>query len=147
VLYFDGQPITLFNFHAQPINESWRPPDVWVRRNQVLFLIDEATKMDGPRLLMGDFNLTKPSEDYQHIVTHFADTFYEVGFGLGFTGPYWLGLESTGLSRELLQYLPPYQRIDYIFHDSHFEGVSAQVGLNSGGSDHYPLIAVVTIAD
>jgi endonuclease/exonuclease/phosphatase (EEP) superfamily protein YafD len=145
VLDFDGQPITLFNFHAQPINESWRPPDVWVRRNQVLFLIDEATTMDGPRLLMGDFNLTKPSEDYQHIAAHFADTFYEVGFGLGFTGPDWLGFENTGLSPDLLQYLPAYQRIDFIFHDGYFESVSASVYPTRGESDHRPVYATLAL--
>lgn len=140
VLTVDGQAITLFNFHAQPITESWRPADVAIRSDQVRFVVEAITQVTGPRLLLGDFNLNEQAEDYRRITAQVTDTFYEVGAGLGFTGPDWLGLELVGISQDMLAWLPPYQRIDYIFHDDHFQSVAARVWPTGGGSDHRPLL-------
>ena len=66
--------VTVFNFHAQPISESWRPPDVMVRRRQVWQLIEEAIRIDGPRLLLGDFNLNEQAYEYQDVIATLSPT-------------------------------------------------------------------------
>jgi len=70
------------------------------------------------------------------------DTFREVGWGMGFTGPDW----SHPQSQEGLPFIPIHQRMDYIFHDKEFFlPVEAHVWPVSGGSDHRPLFAELAI--
>ncbi len=85
-----------------------------------------------PLILLGDFNMTDQTADYQRVTSRYTDTYHEVGWGMGFTFP--------NLDKALGgHYLPPLARIDYVFHNSDFQAQEARVSSNSGGSDHYPL--------
>lgn len=138
---FEGVTITVFNFHAQPTTESWRPPNVMVRRQQVWQLVDEAETVVGPRLLLGDFNLNEQSIEYQRITEQFRDAFHEAGWGMGFTNPVWADLETPPISPDILRMIPPHRRIDFVFYDDHFQAARAEVWPQAGGSDHLPLVA------
>lgn len=137
---YEGVPVTLFNFHAQPVTESWRSPDVMVRRRQVWQLLDEADNVSTARILLGDFNLNEQSDEYAAITTGYHDAFYEAGWGMGFTNPVWVDLEQPPASRDLLGMVPPHRRIDFVFYDSHWQAARAETWPQSGGSDHLPLI-------
>ncbi len=143
-LDLDGTPITVFNFHAQPVTESWRSPDVMIRRNQVKFLVDEALAINGPRILLGDFNFNEQSEDYGLVTFHFQDAWYAAGYGLGFTNPVWGNLVNPPISRELLALVPRHRRIDFVFYDDRFQATQATVWPDAGGSDHLPVVAALT---
>jgi endonuclease/exonuclease/phosphatase (EEP) superfamily protein YafD len=140
VIDFNGVPLTVFDFHAQPVIENWRPPDVMVRRRQVWRLLDEAALMNGPRILIGDFNLNEQSVEYRRIREHYYDAFYEAGWGMGFTNPVWADLETPPVSPVILKLIPPHRRIDFVFYDEAFQAVRAEVWPEPGGSDHLPLL-------
>jgi vancomycin resistance protein VanJ len=141
----DETSITLFDFHAQPIWESWRPANVQYRHEQTLYTLDETQKISGPTLLLGDFNLNEQSVDYAAITQHFTDAWYAAGFGMGFTNPVWGYLEDPPLPNRLLALVPPHRRIDFIFYDHHFQAQRAQVWPQSGASDHLPVIAELAL--
>jgi endonuclease/exonuclease/phosphatase family metal-dependent hydrolase len=143
----DGTPITVFNFHAQPVTESWRPPDVMIRRRQVMFMLDAALAINGPRVLVGDFNLTEQSPEYGQITAHFRDAWVAAGYGMGFTNPYWGDLSNPPISREILALVPRHRRIDYVFYDDHFQATRAAVHPDPGGSDHLPVIAALVLPE
>lgn len=91
-----------------------------------------------PLLLMGDFNHTDQSSDYQLMrEAGLADTFREVGFGFGPTWPNRAGR---------LDRFAPFLRIDYIWHSAHFKPLSATVG-PATTSDHSPVIAELVLLE
>jgi vancomycin resistance protein VanJ len=83
-----------------------------------------------PVLIAGDFNMTDQTGDYARIAEQYADTYREIGWGMGFTFP--------DLGQRLLL-----AQLDYVFHSSHFVAVEARVWGTSGGSDHRPVYAVL----
>jgi vancomycin resistance protein VanJ len=139
----DGATITLYNMHAPPSVPIFEGPyDVGPRKQQLADLVDMASQETGAVLLMGDFNSTDLDENYAHITAQFADTFREVGWGLGFTNPDW----QHDNPRRGPSFMPMYQRIDYVFHNQFFTPVEARVGSSSGGSDHRPLFAILALS-
>jgi len=96
-------------------------------------LVDQLQTRDGPRVLVGDFNMTPTSRAHQVLGAAFQDSFLEAGWALGPTYP--TTLRTLGLNVSM-----PVLRIDYIFHSSELVATSAQVG-PYGGSDHFPMIA------
>ncbi len=141
-----GRTITLFNFHAQPVAESWQPPDINVRRDQIIYLLAEAGQIREPHILIGDFNFNEFSEDYARVTANYIDVFATVGVGLGLTGPHWGNLEHAPFGVTINALLPAYQRFDYAFHDPQLRSVKAAVWLDYGGSDHKPLVIEVAAA-
>ncbi|MDP8924844.1 MAG: endonuclease/exonuclease/phosphatase family protein [Chloroflexota bacterium] len=85
----------------------------------------------GPRVLVGDFNMTAWSRSYEQVTADLRDSHLEAGWGFGHTYP--TTLRPLGLSVPLL-------RIDYIFHTADLATVRAWVGPD-GGSDHLPIVA------
>jgi endonuclease/exonuclease/phosphatase (EEP) superfamily protein YafD len=81
-----------------------------------------------PTVFLCDCNTQPLSENYAHITRLLRDSYGEVGWGLGFTGP---------------AFLPPYQRIDYIFHSAEFTALEAFVWSHASGSDHRPVVATL----
>jgi vancomycin resistance protein VanJ len=135
-----GRPVAVYNFHAPPSYPIWGEGyDIRPRAEQIADLLELAEAEPGAVLLMGDFNTTYLDENYQQIVRQFADTHYEVGWGLGFTNPDW----RYENAREGSPLIPPYNRLDYIFHSPHFRAIESRVWDDSGGSDHLPMYAVV----
>ncbi len=100
-------------------------------------LIAEATT-GGPAILMGDFNSTDQTTQYNMVVdAGLSDSFREAGWGLGLTYPQ-RRLQAGSIN------LPRAVRIDYIFHTDDFTAIHAWVGPD-GGSDHRPILAELTL--
>jgi endonuclease/exonuclease/phosphatase (EEP) superfamily protein YafD len=138
----EGTTITLYNMHAPPSVPVFEGPyDVGPRKQQIADLVDMAAQESGAVLLVGDFNSTDLDENYARITAHFADTFREVGWGLGFTNPDW----QHDNPRRGPSFMPMYQRIDYVFHNDFFTPIEARVWPSSGGSDHRPLFATLAL--
>ncbi|MBZ0287779.1 MAG: endonuclease/exonuclease/phosphatase family protein, partial [Anaerolineae bacterium] len=138
----EGATVTIYNMHAPPSVPIFEGPyDVGPRNQQLADLVEMARQESGAVLLMGDFNSTDLDENYARITAHFADTFREVGWGLGFTNPDW----QHDNPRRGPSWMPMYQRIDYVFHNSFFTPVEARVWPSSGGSDHRPLYVVLAL--
>ncbi|MEO8609498.1 MAG: endonuclease/exonuclease/phosphatase family protein [Chloroflexota bacterium] len=138
----DGTSVTIFNMHAPPSVPIFEGSyDIGPRKQQIADLVDMARQEPGAVLMMGDFNTTDMDENYARITAQFADTFREVGWGLGFTNPDW----QHDNPRRGPSFVPRYQRIDYVFHNSFFTPIEARVGESSGGSDHRPLFAILAL--
>jgi endonuclease/exonuclease/phosphatase family metal-dependent hydrolase len=72
-------------------------------------LLHTAQTAQHPLLIMGDFNMSDLSSDYQHLSDHLQDGWRGVGYGLGFTAPN-------------IRLLPPYARVDYVWHSGPLQG-------------------------
>lgn len=137
-----GQPVTVYNFHAPPSRPIFgQPVDLKPRREQIANLLALAGGANGPVLLLGDFNTLDLDSNYAHITRQYRDVFREVGWGLGYTNPD----SSYPQARESPLWLPAYQRVDYVFANSGFTALEAQVWPDSGGSDHLPLLATLAL--
>lgn len=137
-----GTVVILYNFHAPPSLPIFQGPvDVRPRAKQIADLLALAALDSGPIVLLGDFNTTDMDENYRRITADFADTFREVGWGMGFTNPDW----QHDNPRRGASFMPMYQRIDYVFHNQFFTPIEARVWPSSGGSDHRPLYAVLAL--
>lgn len=139
-LDIEGRRVTLFNAHPiHALIPSWGFSGA-PRRQEIETLLSRAASVQGPILLVGDFNITDLSEDYGRIrAASFRDVYREVGTGLGFTFPNARrGLPFVGRS-PFFSWLPPLARIDYVFINSALVPLGAQVLPYAGESDHYPL--------
>jgi vancomycin resistance protein VanJ len=129
--------ITVYNPH--PIQPLVRDGFA-LRTEEITDLLARAEGDAGPLILAGDFNMTDQSEDYGRVASRYTDAYREAGWGLGLTFP---------ANAPYFQTIPfqipgppwPLVRIDYIFHNSFFQALEAQVWPTSGGSDHRPLFA------
>lgn len=134
----NGTAIVIYNVHL--VHPGMTGLDVSIRSNDLNMLLarallDEATY---PTLLMGDFNMTDKTEDYAHISATFTDTHKTVGRGLGYTFP------DTRYSN-LFSLSPLLARLDYVFYDTDWQGLSTRVWEYSGGSDHRPLFVELAL--
>lgn len=91
-----------------------------------------------PQIIGGDFNATSINYPYIKIKNHLSNAFEQAGFGFGFTFP--SPARNLGI-------LFPFMRIDHIFYSNHFKIQSAYVVKNSGNSDHYPVIAILSASN
>ncbi|MDD4848141.1 MAG: endonuclease/exonuclease/phosphatase family protein, partial [Bacteroidales bacterium] len=80
-----------------------------------------------PVIVCGDFNDTPGSYSYQQVSKGLKDGFLEAGQGFGQT-----------FNGDI-----PLMRIDYIFHNDHFQATDFQVHINHY-SDHYPVSAFLS---
>lgn len=132
-----GMPFTLYNVH--PLHPLEGLGYDGARRSVEISDILRRTKTEQGRLLLaGDFNMTELSEDYARVSALYADTYKQVGWGMGFTFP-------DFVSAFGVQHIPPLARIDFVFHDAGFLPLEARVLPVSGGSDHFPLYAVLAL--
>jgi hypothetical protein len=70
------------------------------------------------------------------LTTTLVDSFRAAGQGMGYTYP------ADGFGP-----LPPLMRLDYIFHSSHFQSLSARTLPSQGLSDHLPLMATLALVN
>jgi vancomycin resistance protein VanJ len=144
VITIQGVDVALYNFHAAPSYPIFgQPYDIGPRAQQIEEVVEMAAREMMPTLMMGDFNTSYLDENYQLIRQHFSDSFYEAGWGLGFTNPDW----TYENAREGAGWIPPYNRLDYIFHSDDFLTIEARTWDDSGGSDHLPLYVVVAVKE
>lgn len=140
-----GRPLIVYNTH--PVHPgmgdqgfSSRP-----RGAEIDVVLAEAAQDHHPVLIMGDFNMTDQSEDYQRVTRRYRDAFGMVGYGMGFTFP------DLSTFQSLPDYWPlpirfvPFLRLDYVFHSPHFHPLYAHVWPTSGGSDHRPVFALLAL--
>lgn len=136
---WNGQPITFFNVHAVHPLRGLRF-DGQSRTEEVDEILRRAQSATHPFLIAGDFNMTNLSDDYTHVAARYGDSYAEVGWGMGF------GFPNFDYAFHI-NYLPPLARIDYIFHDTHFQPIEMHVGTDSGGSDHFPVYATFALVN
>jgi endonuclease/exonuclease/phosphatase (EEP) superfamily protein YafD len=123
-------PLTVFNIH--PYRRLG-----WHRRyNQMSKLMSEDIEGGKtPVILGGDFNTTEHSETGRIVNKSLRNAHREVGRGFGFTYPYSARL----FGRHFHAF--PVVRIDHIYFSEHFIPISARTLDETGGSDHYPVVA------
>lgn len=131
-LDIDGEIVNVFNVHPVHHISPTGGLDVSRRIEEVDVILDKAKQSNAPTLIMGDFNMTDQSADYQRLTETYHDSYRKVGYGMGTTFP------------GHIPFSPTLVRIDYVFHSDKFTAINADVLRSTGGSDHRPL--VVTLA-
>ncbi len=124
-----GGPITVLNIHPSRGN--------WQRRHKQMstLLADDIAGDANPLILGGDFNTTDQTQTYRLFDQILKNAHWQAGWGFGFTYP-----SSDVKFRSRLSF-PPLVRIDHIFYSRHFVAQKAATLSDSGGSDHFPIIA------
>jgi len=98
-----------------------------LRAGQAKQLAEHISKSPYPVILCGDFNDTPTSFAYHTLSKKLTDSFIESGKGFG-----------KSYSGKM-----PSFRIDYIFHDKHFEGYDFTTHQEINASDHYPVTVLM----
>lgn len=126
------ESIVLYNVH--PPHPGWDGAifDPTLRGEEVSDILERATAETLPVWLIGDFNLTPLSGDYERITAYYDDAYKQGGFGMGWTFP------AT---------LEPALRLDYIFIAPAWQAIDAQILPDNAGSDHLPVLATLIHAD
>jgi endonuclease/exonuclease/phosphatase (EEP) superfamily protein YafD len=133
-----GQPVTVFNVHVRPpalsplvsLASLLRVPPHLVnvgRDVDVRDLLSRIEQLEGPVIVLGDFNMSDQHVVYRQLTQVLRDAYRDRGRGLGFTVN---SFRAAG---------PSLWRVDYVFHSPDLTAVQAVVGRN-GGSDHRPVI-------
>lgn len=139
-LDFAGRPVHVFAMHPSS-------PDIVFRRGVPIGINDQRPRMQltavaeivratqGPRVMLGDFNMSDQSPGYRLVTRDLHDAFAERGFGPGFTWP-------AEHSNRLRGWTPPVPlvRIDYVLHSDEFVAESAHVNCDLS-SDHCYVVA------
>lgn len=130
-----GGTIAVWNVHTyQPM--TWRK-----QYRQIKSLADDVSHTEIPLILGGDFNTTEQAENYRLINQHLSNAHWEAGWGFGFTFP------AHNPRYKRIPVLTPMVRIDHIFYSNHFFARSAQTLATSGGSDHLPVMAELSLVE
>jgi vancomycin resistance protein VanJ len=137
-------PVTVFNVHVPVPRPEWceRPVgplrlpfrfNVERRRIAVRRLMERIDAVEGPCLVLGDFNMTERSRDYRLVRARLGDAYRAVGGGFGHTFPV-VGSFPVSLPAPW-----PVLRLDYVWHSADFRPLTAHLG-RPGGSDHHPVV-------
>jgi endonuclease/exonuclease/phosphatase (EEP) superfamily protein YafD len=138
VLEIEDRTLTVLNAHLRPpkLHKAKIPgtsiimlSGVNTDQHDVDFqaLLSQVQSIQGPLVVMGDFNATDQTTNYAEIQRYLADSFRERGWGLGFT---FTRFRELGI---------PMWRIDYVFHSPELVALNAEVG-DFAGSDHRPVV-------
>lgn len=124
--------ITVFNVHMLR-RGGWLS-----RYRKIASLLEEDIIPEtGPVILGGDFNTTDQAETYKYISKFLSNAHWESGFGFGFSFP------SSVIKLFGFVSVPSLVRIDHIFINDHFSILKAGTIKDSGGSDHFPVMAIL----
>lgn len=134
VLHSPASPIVVFNVHMLR-HGGWSSRYRKISRLLKQDLIPE----ERPLILGGDFNTPDQSETYRHITRFLDNTHWDAGFGFGFSYP------AHSVKLFGLIPIPSLVRIDHIFINDHFLTLHAGTVKDSGGSDHFPVMAVLDL--
>lgn len=139
----DGQALVVYNTHPTPpfVSSNLISRGYVERRQEVIDVLSRIANepVDLPLVLAGDLNLTDQSADYWRIAEQLIDTHREIGWGMGFTFP------NFGATKLSWLFLPPLARIDYVFHNTHLQGVETRILPETGGSDHHPVYVTLAL--
>ena len=136
----DGQSVTLLIVHPAPPESRFTRAlgvpvptrfDTSRHERSLGAILDRASAVREPLLVVGDFNLSDRQPAYSEFRQRFGDAHREAGWGLGYTFP-----------NEKVYRLPfyPFLRIDYVLHDAAWSASSARTG-DLAGSDHRFVVA------
>ena len=123
--------ITIWDVHLEKSFTSSR-----MQMQQVRSVLEDVAQASGPMIVAGDFNATPDSEPYILTNRMLKNAHAEAGFGFGFTFP---------SPARRMGYFTPFMRIDHIFYNDYFLLLDAYVVKDSGGSDHYPIVAIMRL--
>lgn len=129
----NGVPITYFNTH--PRNPfSFRIFNIGARQQEIDDILHRAARETNRVVIAGDFNTTDQTDAYAAITAKYADSYRQAGWGAGFTfmDP-WLGVLGA--------------RLDYVFHGSGLQAVTAEAWRANGGSNHTPVRVTLAVVD
>jgi endonuclease/exonuclease/phosphatase (EEP) superfamily protein YafD len=122
-------PIEVWNVHPNA-------PLSWARQyEQIAAMAEDIAAVNGPLIVGGDFNTTDQSETYRLVSRYLQNAHWEAGWSFGFSFP----ANSPRFSG--VPILTSLVRIDHIFYSQHFLARSAHTLAESGGSDHFPVVA------
>ncbi|OEU61273.1 MAG: hypothetical protein BA870_08750 [Desulfuromonadales bacterium C00003094] len=131
-LHSPAGQITVFNVHMLR-RGGWLS-----RYRKIVSLLEEDVSHNkGPVILGGDFNTPDQGETYKHITKFLNNAHWESGFGFGFSFP------SSVIKLFGSVSVPPLVRIDHIFFNDCFSILKAGTIKDSGGSDHFPVMAIL----
>jgi endonuclease/exonuclease/phosphatase (EEP) superfamily protein YafD len=146
IMDIDGTAITVINVHLNAPQvqtrrlRQFRPVkmvlnyDTSLRALEVARLLDEIDAVDGPLLVMGDFNTSDREPAYAELAARLHDAYRETAWGFGFTFP-----NDQRLARLKVPF--PLVRIDYVWSRAGMAPAAAQVVCDNGGSDHCAVVA------
>lgn len=123
--------VKVWNVHLQKSISSTDMQNKMVNQ-----LADQITLASDPIIAAGDFNATEINYPYARMRQHLDNAFERAGFGFGFTFP--------SPARRMGTFTP-FMRIDHIFYSNHFNIHNAYVVKDSGSSDHYPVVALLSL--
>ena len=142
-LNVNGTPLHILAVHPLPPGISWHDEyplptglDDAEQELEAKDILRRVTYLEGPVLVMGDFNMSDQSSVYNLVSSALEDSYRQVGWGLGFTFPNHLKMQGMPVPG-------PFIRIDYVFHSAHTSAQSARVSCE-GGSDHCYLVVKLT---
>jgi len=122
----------------------------WELQKQTLNAVaQEIQANDKPVIVLGDFNTTDYTENYNLMADHLTDVYQAVGRGFGFTYPETDVLDKIPWAPWYVQLLcvaQPIFRIDHIFVSDHFVPQETHVIPHGFGSDHRPVAATLIVA-
>jgi endonuclease/exonuclease/phosphatase (EEP) superfamily protein YafD len=142
VVDVDGAPVTVIVAHPPPP----RLERTGIRQRpgtaaQVDGLVATVAAVEGPLLVLGDFNVTRLHDAYRRLqAAGLRDVYRLAGRGAGFTTPTRLAKLAERGNRLGDLPLPPLLRIDYVWVSVHWQPLEAWVG-DDAGSDHLPVVA------
>jgi endonuclease/exonuclease/phosphatase (EEP) superfamily protein YafD len=135
----EGRAVQLFNIHLDtpfeiyPRQGAPLPFGIRQRRNgardrEINELLGLIAEIDGPLIVLGDFNTPAGSRAHQQLLGDLRDAFQEAGRGLGHTFPQPISVHGLWLPCEVI-------RIDYAFFRGPLQPLTTRT-LNQQGSDH-----------
>jgi endonuclease/exonuclease/phosphatase (EEP) superfamily protein YafD len=142
-LDWNGEQITLVNFHMFPTTGVWPLDEVdrSIRfREQEARILAGLANQSESSIMGGDANTTSLSDSYKTITSILTDAYRSAGFGLAHTFP---GSTIPGSDRPHIGrlYVPAWvMRIDYVFHSEDWITYSARTAHIDGVSDHRGVI-------
>lgn len=121
-------------------NVHLKQPRYWSSQYDQMVLLEQAiAAVDQPLIVGGDFNTTDQSEIYHMINQHLDNSHWEAGWGFGFSYPANKPtINGVTIPTSMI-------RIDHIFHSRHFYAYDAKTLSTNGGSDHFPVVADLSL--
>jgi len=130
-----GGPLTVVVAHPPPPRLGRRWAENAAAAAQLARLVAAATA-GGPAVVLADVNRVAWQAACRRLAAAgLVDAFASAGRGRGATAPTRLGAGAAGRLA-----LPPFLRIDYVWHTPHFRTLAAWTG-EDAGSDHRPVLA------
>lgn len=109
------------------------------RNDQIRAMLARLAEDPLPVVVGGDFNTSDNSAMYPVLAAQLTDSYREVASGMGTTFP-------VGSKLPVALPIPPFMRIDYLWHTAGLRALDVQVGPEVG-SDHRPLVAVLALPE